>query len=178
MMTHVKYILTLLILTFLTGCYIQTKTRKPKSDLKTKTQTVYTIDNRIQVDTLIIIKIDTTLNLFKAESLVGITVKGKFRKTADSTTISYFDNLTFIESVNHQNKYIHIDIVPNMKTFPIAQKKAEKIKNKLKYNYLSDGTVEFEFYTEKKIFTTWLGRYKIDFTCGQQSKTIYLFRSK
>ncbi len=178
MVAHVKYILMLFILTFLTGCYIQTKTRKPESDLKTKTQTVSVIDEKIQVDTIVITKIDTTLNLFKAESLVGITVKGKFHTPMSSATITYFDNIRFIESRNINNKRIRIDIVPGMKTSHLSMKKAEQIKNKVKYNYLSNGDTEFEIYLEKKIYTTGFGAYRIDFTCGQQNKTIYLFRSK
>ena len=178
MIANIKNIATLFILTFLTGCYIQTKTRKPENDLKITTQKVSAIDEKIQVDTIIITKIDTTLNLFKAESLVGIIVRGKFRTPTDSAAITYFDNIRFIESSNFNNKHIRIDIVPGMKTSILSKKKAELIRNKVKYNYLSDGNTEFEFYIEKKIYTTGFGSYQIDFTCGQQGKTIYLFRRK
>jgi hypothetical protein len=178
MIANIKHILSLLILTFLTSCYIQTKTRKPESDLKTKTQTVIAINECIHVDTIIITKIDTTLNLFKAETLVGITVKGKFNTPMNSATITYFDNVTFIESSNPYDTHIRIDIVPSMKT-SLLSKKSEKIQHKMKYKSLSNGDVAFEFYVEKKIITPHIGAfYQIDFSCGEKSNTIYLFRRK
>jgi len=83
MTTTIRHILTVFILVSLTGCFIQTKTRKPKSDLKTQTLTVYKIDERVQVETIQITKLDTTLNLFKGESLIGITVKGTIKTVID-----------------------------------------------------------------------------------------------
>ncbi|HSY62485.1 MAG TPA: hypothetical protein VK796_11445 [Cytophaga sp.] len=162
----------------MTGCYIQTKTRKPESDLKTKTQTVSAINECIHVDTIIIKKIDTSLNLFKAEALVGITVKGKFHTPMSSATITYFDNVTFVESSNLNDKHIRVDIVPHMKT-SLLSKKAEEIQHKIKYKSLSNGDIAFEFYVEKKIITPHIGAcYQIGFICGAKSNTILLFRGK
>ncbi|MDQ3189967.1 MAG: hypothetical protein M3Q58_00070 [Bacteroidota bacterium] len=161
----------------MTGCYIQTKTRKPESDLKTQTQTIYKIDKRIQIAVVEIIKIDTTLNLFKGESLIGITVKGQISKANISTAVDYFDNLNFIETSDNHGRQVTIEIIPTLKTTNPNLKKSKPRKTKVKYNYLADKT-EFEFYVEKKIFTLGFGQYQIDIACGQKNETIWLFRRK
>lgn len=161
----------------MTGCFIQTKTRKPESDLKTQTQTIYKIDNRVQVFTIEIVKIDTTLNLFKGESLIGITVKGQIIKENNSSAVDYFDNLDFIETIDNQGRQMIIEIIPTLKTTIPSLKKSKPRKTKVKYNYLQDKTM-FEFYVEKKIYTPGFGQYQIDVTCGQKKETIRLFRRK
>ena len=161
----------------MTGCFIQTKTRKPKSDLKTQTQTIYKIDKRVQVDAIEINKIDTTLNLFKGESLVGITVKGQIAKANNSSTVDYFDDLNIIETIDNQSRQQTIEIIPTLKTTDPNLKKSKPRKTKVKYNYFADKT-EFEFYLEKKIYTLGFGRYQIDIACGQKKETIWLFRRK
>ena len=177
MATSIRHILTLLILAFLTGCFIQTKTRKPKSDLKTQTQTIYHIDKRVQVDAIEIIKIDTTLNLFKGESLIGITVKGQIANANESASLDYFDDLNFIETIDNHSRQQVIEIVPTLKTTNPNLKKSKPRKTKVKYNRLADKT-EFEFYVEKKIYTHGFGQYQIDIMCGQKKETIWLFRRK
>jgi hypothetical protein len=176
MKTTILLILTILFLTSLTGCFIQTKTRKPESDLKTQTHTIYKIDKRVQVDAIEVSKIDTTLNLFKGESLIGITVKGHISK-ANNSAIDYFEDLDFIEAVNNHSRLQTIEIVPTLKTTNPNLKKSKPTKTKVKYNYLSDKT-EFEFYVEKKIYTPGFGQYQIDIVCGQNKETIWLFRRK
>jgi len=177
MTTTIRHLLTLLILVFLTGCFIHTKTRKPKSDLKTQTQTIYKIDKRVQFDAIEINKIDTTLNLFKGESLVGITVKGQITKANNSSSVDYFDDLNFIETIDNHNRLQTIEIVPTLKTTNPNLKKSKSKKTSVKYNYLADKT-EFEFYVEKKIYTPGFGQYQIDIVCGQKKETIWLVRQK
>ena len=161
----------------MTGCFIQTKTRKPKSDLKTQTQTIYHIDKRVQVDAIEIIKIDTTLNFFKGESLIGITVKGQIANANESASLDYFDDLNFIETIDNHSRQQVIEIVPTLKTTNPNLKKSKPRKTKVKYNRLADKT-EFELYAEKKIYTLGFGQYQIDIMCGQKKETIWLFRRK
>lgn len=177
MKTTTRYILTILIFATLTGCFIQTKTRKPKSDLNAQTQTIYKIDKRVQVETIEVVKIDTTLNLFKGESLIGITVKGQISKANNSSAIDYFDDLNYIETIDNQSKQQTIEIVPNLKTTNPNLRKSKPRKTNVKYNFLSDKT-EFEFYVEKKIYTLGFGQYQIDVACGLKKETIWLFRRK
>jgi hypothetical protein len=161
----------------LTRCFIQTKTRSPQSDLKTQTQTIYKIDKRIQVDTINIIKIDTALNLFKGESLIGITVKGQISKENNSSNIDYFDGLYFVETIDNHNRQQIIEIVPILKTSNPNLHKSKPRKTSVKYNYLANNT-GFEYYVEKKIYTLGFGQYQIDIACGQKKETIWLFRQK
>jgi len=177
MTTTIRYLLPLLILAFFTGCYTQTKTRKPKSDLKTQTQTISIIDKRVQVDAIEIIKIDTTLDLFKGEALIGITVNGKIAKSNNSASVDYFDELNFIERIDNEIRQQTIEIVPNLITTNPDFKKSKPKKTEVKYNYLTNKT-EFELYLEKKIYTPAFGQYQIDIVCGGRKETIGLFRRK
>jgi hypothetical protein len=171
-----RQILIILLLATLTSC-IQTKTRKPKSDLATQTQTVYKIDKRVQIDSMEIVKIDTTLNLFKGEFLIGIKVNGHIDKANNSVAIDYFKDLKFIETIDNHGREISINIVPTLRTTNPNLKKSKRTKTKVKYNYLADKT-EFAFYVEKKVFTHGFGMYQINLTCGQRIETISLTRRK
>jgi hypothetical protein len=177
MKTKIRYFLTLLLIVFLTGCFIQTKTRKPKSDLKTQTHTIYKIDKRIQIDSIKIIKIDTTLNLFKRECLIGIAVKGEIDNAKNTSAIDYFDDLDFVETIDNQTRQQSIEVIPILKMTNPNLKKSKPRKTKVKYNYLSNKT-EFEFYVEKKIYTPGFGQYQIDIECGEKRETLWLFRRK
>lgn len=179
MTTTIRHILTVFILASLTGCFIQTKTRKPKSDLKTQTLTVYKIDERVQVENIQITKLDTTLNLFKGESLIGITVKGTIKTVIDPELKSkyYFDKLDFVETIENFGRQITIEIIPFLKKTNPNLKKDKPTKNNVKYKQFADKT-EFEFYCEKKVITPGMGKYQIGFVCGQKKETIWLFRRK
>ncbi len=171
-----RQILIILLLASLTSC-IQTKTRKTKSDLTTQTQTVYKIDKRVRIDSMQIVKIDTILNLFKGESLIGIKVNGHIDKANNSASVDYFDDLKFIETIDNHGREITINIVPTLRTTNPNLKKSKQTKTKVKYNYLADKT-EFVFYVEKKVLTYGFGMYQIDLTCGQRIQTISLTRRK
>lgn len=171
-----KATLTVLLLIFLAACGIQTHTRQPEGDLKTHTQEIPVIDNRVHIESLEITKIDTTLNLFKAESLVGVNVSGYILHSEKATsTLDAFENVEFVETVNSSNHDVHIAIVPVLGKK--HGKKSNAPKTAVKYTTLSDKTT-FEFYVEKKIFTTGFGGYQVHFSCGEQIQSIGLVRKK
>lgn len=170
-------ILCLVALVNFTGCYIQTKTRKPKGDLKTHTQTNYKLDERVVVEQIDIVKIDTMLDLFKNEALIGITVKGHITKSEKLSGTDYFDGLNFVETINPTGNQQLIEVIPLLNTTNPNDKKSKPKSSSVKFNYLVDKT-EFELYVEKKIVTPNLGQHKIDILCGQLRKSIFLWRRK
>jgi len=170
-----KELILLAALITLSACGIQTHTQKPVSDLKTSESIVFTYSNRVVIDSFHVTKIDTALNLFKAESLVGIKVSGSILKQQGKPNqFDYFENICFIEKTDLDGKKISIEIVPNLKT---SDKKKRSEKSKVKYTVLDDRT-NFEFYLEKKVITTGFGGYVVEFICGDKRENICLIRRK
>jgi hypothetical protein len=160
-----------------TGCSIQTKTRKPAGDLKTQTLTIYPLDERVVVEAIEVLKIDSTLDLFKSEALIGIKVKGHITKSEKLSGKDYFDGLNFVETINNNGNKQLIEVIPSLKTTNPNDKKSKLKSTGVKYNYLGDKT-EFELYVEKNIIAPNLGKHEIDIVCGRQKETIVLWRRK
>jgi hypothetical protein len=176
-----KFKTALLVLTFpiLSGCILQNKTRKPNSDLETQTKRIYRIDDQVVVEELLIEKLDTALNLFKGEALIGITVKGAINVDSDSELdIKYYiEKLDFIEKPGSSAEPISIELIPFLKSINSTAKRPKPPKNDVKYKRLA-GKTEFEFDVEKRITQLNFGKNKIDITCGQIQETVLLWRPK
>jgi hypothetical protein len=179
MAKFIRYILTSIILPVYTLLFIRTKTRKPKSNIKTYTKTITKIDSRIQVESIDIEKIDTETSFLKNETLIGITLIGKICNV-NTLGIVYFESLNFIETIDNHLKQITIEIIPSLKWIHPSEKNKKNLKlatSKVKYNYLPDVTT-FEFYVEKSIVLSGFGNYLIDIQFAQKKETIKLVRYK
>ena len=178
-MRKFKTALIVLFLPILSGCILQGKTRKPESDLETQTKRIYRIDDRIYVEEMRIEKLDTALNLFKGEALIGITVKGAINFDNDSELdIKYYiEKLDFIEKPGSSEEPISIELIPFIRAVNSNAKRQKPPKNDVKYDRLT-GKTEFEFYVENQITQLSFGKNQIDIICGQKRETILLWRPK
>jgi hypothetical protein len=177
MLKIIRSILSYFILPLYTLFFIKTKSRKPKSDLKTITHVLPAIDERIQIERLDLIKIDTSTSYLKEDALIGITLTGKISTIDNPTAIYCFEAVHFVDRVDHRDKKISIEIIPCLKAIHQSQKEARLAKSNVKYNYAS-GTTAFEFYVEKVIILSGFGNYTIDILCAQKKETITLMRYK
>lgn len=177
MIKFARFILTGLFLPLYTRFFIRTKVRKPKSDLKTTTQTVYAIDKKILVDIIEVKKIDTETSFLKNECLIGITFKGKISHGNNKVTIDYLDAINFVDIVDNQLKQIKIEIIPSLKSIHPNQKESVFSNSKIKYNETTEALF-FEVYLEKVIVLSGFGNYAIDIQCANRKETIEVFRYK
>ena len=177
-LTHlIRYVLTLLILPLYTILFIRTKTRKPKSDIQTFTQTIPKIDRNIHIDSIDVIKIDSETNILKNEILVGITLIGKVSNINNTLLGYYFKSIHFIDTIDNQQKHITVEIIPKLTSIHLTVLKTKLRHSKVKYNY-SPNNFTFEFYLEKPIQISGFGDHKIDIKCAQKNETINIVRYK
>ncbi|HOY31394.1 MAG TPA: hypothetical protein PKW80_05910 [Bacteroidales bacterium] len=134
------------------------------------------IDKRVHIDSIKTVNIDTALNLFNENPLIGITIKGHIDKSIKDTiskAIDYIDKLICNEKIVYYKHKISINIIPTIDTI----EKSKLPRTSTKYNYLADRT-EFEFYFVSKTMPPSSGHYKFHITCGQQRQKIVVMIRK
>lgn len=165
----------IVVFTIVLGYFKKNKTRKPKSDVPTFSHKIFNIDPKITISAIEIIPIDTQLDFYKTQILVGIRINGHIDQTTSGAVFKGIHQVYFYENDQTNPFSLSIEIVPVLQTQYLAS--ATQQPPAANYTF-SNNKAQFDVYVEEIINIHTFGPIEITWKCGNAIQKIKLFRYK